>query len=73
MTSLNDMVLLVAAVAIGYVRIQTIHAFDSISVWLATVSGGLSVCVSTQCRNLHNIQSKYGQVAKALVDTRLWS
>ena len=41
--------LLVAALAIGYVHIQMIqrHVFDSISVWMATVSGGLSVNVST--------------------------
>ena len=52
MTSLNVMVLLVAALAIGYVHIiknhiQMIHVFASISVWMATVSGGLSVGVST--------------------------
>ena len=54
MTSLNVMVLLVAALAIGYVHIiknrtQMIHdiVFASISVWMATVSGGLSVSVST--------------------------
>ena len=35
------MELLVAALAIGDVHIQMIHAFDSISMWLTTVSGGL--------------------------------
>ena len=47
MMSLNVMVLLVAALAIGYVHIQMIHVFAGISVWMATVSGGLSVSVST--------------------------
>ena len=50
-----------------------IHLFDSTSVWLATVSGGLSVSVSTQCQNLHYIQSKYEQVTNAVVDTPLCS
>ena len=47
MTYLNVMVLLVAALAIGYVHIQMIPVFASISVGMATVSGGLSVSVST--------------------------
>ena len=63
------MVLLVAAVARGYVRIQMVHAFDSISVWLASVSSGLWVSVCTQCQNLCNNQSKYGRVVEAMVDT----